>query len=431
MKPDLDKIRVNTGKQCQYCGNDTAVVQSSAIYGQGSGNYGLMYWCQPCGAYVGCHKNTNAALGSVANMFLRKSRQEAHKAFDSIWKMGYKKRSDCYETLARHMRIPVEECHMAMMSAAQCKEVVDWAYSVKPTDEPVEQEPEDMEQKKGTVLSAEKDQFIPSRTPGTLGLQWWRVRLSDRPEYDLFIASSENEACRCTVGAEVNYTESKTNGGKPKLVPTLGPVDPAPRPNNPTAAQGGVSPQMSAAPPVAQAPVTPPVQQTAPAAPAKAAPPTTAPPAVTATVPPPADKPSTTTKLDSEVRTAKVLSQEYLKQWNPGDGTAVRFGWKVILNNGESGTTWTDNHTEPFTVGQEISYTFGKMYNDGSKRIDLAVTGVDGAVPRETTIMRVACLNSAIAYCTGILDDTAKATLKPEYILTLATQFEQHVTRTT
>jgi hypothetical protein len=53
-----------SGKICPYCKAKTSFVDSSLIYNK---SYGMIYICFECDAYVGCHKGTDKAKGSLAN----------------------------------------------------------------------------------------------------------------------------------------------------------------------------------------------------------------------------------------------------------------------------------------------------------------------------------------------------------------------------
>ena len=63
------------GKVCAYCKNKTIFIDSIAFYKE---SYGMCYACLDCKAWVGVHKDSNRALGRVANKELRKYKVIAH-----------------------------------------------------------------------------------------------------------------------------------------------------------------------------------------------------------------------------------------------------------------------------------------------------------------------------------------------------------------
>jgi hypothetical protein len=114
------------GKVCPYCKNKSKLIDSSLIYGV---DYGRMYYCEPCQAWVGTHKGTDKALGRLANAELRLWKQQAHKFFDPLWhkkkKQGMKSaRMKAYEWLSREMHLPFKKTHIGMFDVEQCKKVV-------------------------------------------------------------------------------------------------------------------------------------------------------------------------------------------------------------------------------------------------------------------------------------------------------------------
>ena len=71
---------------CPYCFNEAEWVENKEVYGRNYGFHSVMiYLCRPCDAYVGCHKNTRKALGTMANKELRALRKQAHDIFDPLW----------------------------------------------------------------------------------------------------------------------------------------------------------------------------------------------------------------------------------------------------------------------------------------------------------------------------------------------------------
>ena len=55
---------------------------------------------------------------------LAKARMAAHAAFDPIWRSGRMSRSEAYRWLAYNIGVPVEYCHMQMLTEEMCAKVV-------------------------------------------------------------------------------------------------------------------------------------------------------------------------------------------------------------------------------------------------------------------------------------------------------------------
>ena len=119
--------------QCDYCGKSAVLVPDTEVY---SRSYGGRVWrCLPCGAWVGCHKNSKRfiPLGRLANAELRKAKIEAHAAFDPLWKAvaerdqinQFRARNRGYAWLAEMMGMDQEQCHIGKFDAAQCGRVVE------------------------------------------------------------------------------------------------------------------------------------------------------------------------------------------------------------------------------------------------------------------------------------------------------------------
>lgn len=113
---------------CPYCKKASTLYEDSGVVYHGR-NFGPVYACLPCEAWVGCHKGTTNPMGRLANKELRDWKRKAHNYFDPLWKarraQGVKNaRSKGYAWLAAGMRLKPEECHIGMFDVAQCKEVV-------------------------------------------------------------------------------------------------------------------------------------------------------------------------------------------------------------------------------------------------------------------------------------------------------------------
>lgn len=119
-----------TGKICWYCGNPTKLVSSTAVYER---DYGRIYLCEPCNAYVGVHENTTIGKGRVANAELRQGKMDAHRKFDKIWKTKIrvenctKKRARdfAYRWLSQQMGLAFGQCHIGWMVIEECQRVIE------------------------------------------------------------------------------------------------------------------------------------------------------------------------------------------------------------------------------------------------------------------------------------------------------------------
>lgn len=117
---------------CNYCDEPAVLVSGQVIYPHRSDLAKLNFWrCQPCGAYVGCHKkNTkygvkgDEPLGRLANAELRKAKSRAHRAFDPRWRDGPMARKEAYAWLAERLKIDPEKCHIGEFDVAMCDRVV-------------------------------------------------------------------------------------------------------------------------------------------------------------------------------------------------------------------------------------------------------------------------------------------------------------------
>jgi hypothetical protein len=121
---------------CPYCNQPARLVPGAAIYPHRPDLYKLNFWqCQPCDAYVGCHKAGSGSgyargdgtepLGRLANAHLRMWKGNAHTVFDPFWRGGERSlRSVMYAKLARELGIEAKDCHIGMFDVEMCKRVV-------------------------------------------------------------------------------------------------------------------------------------------------------------------------------------------------------------------------------------------------------------------------------------------------------------------
>ena len=113
---------------CHYCGNPAELVTGRIIYPHRPDLFDLNFWrCEPCDAYVGCHKKQgdgSQPLGRLANAELRKAKNKAHAAFDPHWQGKKQSRSDAYAWLAKQLGMPVERTHIGEFDVDDCMRVV-------------------------------------------------------------------------------------------------------------------------------------------------------------------------------------------------------------------------------------------------------------------------------------------------------------------
>ncbi len=117
---------------CPRCSAVAKFYPTSVLFYPNGADYGPVWACQPCDTWVGCHKGTNRPLGILANSMHRRAKMLAHKHFDALWRAKMKQpgwtqqraRAAAYKWLAEHLQIPRSECHIGMMTEAQCHQVV-------------------------------------------------------------------------------------------------------------------------------------------------------------------------------------------------------------------------------------------------------------------------------------------------------------------
>ena len=110
---------------CPYCDKPAELVGGSVVYpSRPDLKSKRFYLCRKCSAWVGCHAGTNRPLGRLADKALRRVRQQAHAAFDPIWKCGKTSRTQAYRWLADKMGLPLDDTHIAKFTVEQCKQVV-------------------------------------------------------------------------------------------------------------------------------------------------------------------------------------------------------------------------------------------------------------------------------------------------------------------
>lgn len=113
---------------CTYCEKEAVLRSSKCIYGS---DYGPIWYCLHCGAFVGCHRGTEKPLGLPAKGALRKLRKQTHVAFDLLWKpyrgVAFMSRSKAYSWLAEELGIGKDQCHIGMFMEERCRKALDLA----------------------------------------------------------------------------------------------------------------------------------------------------------------------------------------------------------------------------------------------------------------------------------------------------------------
>lgn len=138
--PSAVKPTVAQGILCLSCGNPVLFcVDNSFVYGKTYGN-GMIYICSRypnCDSYVGAHKN-GRPLGVPANKEVRKSRMEAHAAFDVLWLREspirrFLDRTSAYLYLSYYMGRAKEITHIGMFTSKDCDVVISFSPKVVDT----------------------------------------------------------------------------------------------------------------------------------------------------------------------------------------------------------------------------------------------------------------------------------------------------------
>jgi len=106
--------------RCDNCSSDRmGLTSKSVIYGKEYGPWPYCYYCDDCGAYVGCHPNTYTPMGFMANSQVRRLRAKLHQMLDPIWHLKYLSRSQTYNWLASQLNILESDCHISQLNQSQ------------------------------------------------------------------------------------------------------------------------------------------------------------------------------------------------------------------------------------------------------------------------------------------------------------------------
>ena len=120
-------------KKCRYCHQPPLLLRFGDDGYPYKQEYGPIWVCTPCKAWVGCHPGTENPLGGLANAELRAAKQAAHAVFDPLWMRKIRKencskgvaRRAGYKWLSEQLGIPYEKTHIGYMNLEQCRQVVE------------------------------------------------------------------------------------------------------------------------------------------------------------------------------------------------------------------------------------------------------------------------------------------------------------------
>jgi hypothetical protein len=113
--------------KCNYCHKDAQWVSNEKIYGRRYGQSYMIWHCEPCKAYVGCHRNTKRPLGTLAKIELRELRKKAHSVFDPLYRdFRSATRTKEYKHMSEYFG---KEMHIGESDEQQCLEIISYAES--------------------------------------------------------------------------------------------------------------------------------------------------------------------------------------------------------------------------------------------------------------------------------------------------------------
>lgn len=120
-------------KHCRYCERQAQLSQFGQRNYPYQRDYGPIWVCTPCDAWVGCHPGTTKPLGGLANAELREWKIKAHAAFDPLWQ-GKMRRDQCskgqarragYRWLAKQLGLEFHRTHIGYFNVDECRKVVE------------------------------------------------------------------------------------------------------------------------------------------------------------------------------------------------------------------------------------------------------------------------------------------------------------------
>ncbi len=110
---------------CDNCGSlHIKLTRNHVLYGTDKGDWPYIYYCTNCKAAVSCHKQTFLAMGKMGDKETRRSRYEAHKHFDKLWRGGLITRKEAYAWLRDVMCCDEESGHISRFNSQQCSQLI-------------------------------------------------------------------------------------------------------------------------------------------------------------------------------------------------------------------------------------------------------------------------------------------------------------------
>lgn len=118
-----EQKRCLNGSLCPYCKNPPKLFKDSTpIYGK---DYGPVWACLPCQAWVGCHPGGIKPLGRLAKKPLRMLKHQVHEVFDKTWQYKlFRSRRQAYKWLSKQLDIPEKYTHVGMFNEETCKKAI-------------------------------------------------------------------------------------------------------------------------------------------------------------------------------------------------------------------------------------------------------------------------------------------------------------------
>ncbi|MEM6623881.1 MAG: zinc-finger-containing protein [Pseudomonadota bacterium] len=113
---------------CMHCDQVARKTTGQEVYPRRPDLWEKVIWkCDGCGAYCGCHPGSSTPLGYPANAETRRARMLLHnKMLDPLWKKQRKgrrryARNMVYAFLSAELGMPGERTHTAMWDVETCR----------------------------------------------------------------------------------------------------------------------------------------------------------------------------------------------------------------------------------------------------------------------------------------------------------------------